>query len=106
MGDIINYDIDNVVRGRIVSVSNKLMMKNLVVSELLSIFAMLFEHRIFEHRISEQECDISPILLAWYRGFFVLISNFDAFKNTIFRGNYIQLYTIFLQKYIFVYMKA
>ena len=58
MGDIINYDIDNVVRGRIVSVSNKLMMKNLVVSELLSIFAMLFEHRIFEHRISEQECDI------------------------------------------------
>ena len=36
MGDIINYDIDNVVRGRIVSVSIKLMMKNLVVSELLS----------------------------------------------------------------------
>lgn len=29
------------------------MMKNLVVSELLSIFAMLFEHRI-----SEQECNI------------------------------------------------
>jgi hypothetical protein len=58
LGDIINYDIDNVVRGRIVSVSNKLMMKNLVVSELLSIFAMLFEHRIFEHRISEQECNI------------------------------------------------
>ena len=45
------------------------MTKNLVVSELLSIFAMLFEHRIFEHRISEQKCDISPILLAWYRGF-------------------------------------
>ena len=42
MGDIINYDIDNVVRGRIVSVSNKLMMKNLVVSELLSIFAVFF----------------------------------------------------------------
>lgn len=42
LGDIINYDIDNVVRGRIVSVSNKLMMKNLVVSELLSIFAVLF----------------------------------------------------------------
>lgn len=61
---IFNYDIDNVVRGRIVSVSNKLMTKNLVVSELLSIFAMLFEHRIFEHRISEQKCDISPILLA------------------------------------------
>ena len=37
-----NYDIDNVVRGRIVSVSNKLMMKNLVVSELLSIFAVFF----------------------------------------------------------------
>ena len=34
------------------------MTKNLVVSELLSIFAMLFEHRIFEHRISEQECNI------------------------------------------------
>jgi hypothetical protein len=42
LGDIINYDIDNVVRGRIVSVSNKLMMKNLVVSELLSIFAVFF----------------------------------------------------------------
>jgi hypothetical protein len=42
LGDIINYDIDNVVRGRIVSVSKKLMMKNLVVSELLSIFAVLF----------------------------------------------------------------
>lgn len=50
--------------GRIVSVSNRLMTKNLVVSELLSIFAMLFEHRIFEHRISEQKCDISPVLLA------------------------------------------
>nr|DAD84313.1 MAG TPA: hypothetical protein [Siphoviridae sp. ctaLC6] len=49
------------------------MMKNFVVSELLSIFAMLFEHRIFEHRISEQECDISPILLAWYRGFLFLL---------------------------------
>ena len=33
-------------------------MKNLVVSELLLTFAMLFEHRIFEHRISEQKCDI------------------------------------------------
>lgn len=32
-------------------------MKNLVVSELLLIFAMLFEHRF-----SEQECDIPPIL--------------------------------------------
>jgi hypothetical protein len=43
LGNDVNYDIDNVVRGRIVSVSNKLMMKNLVVSELLSIFAALFQ---------------------------------------------------------------
>jgi hypothetical protein len=48
LGDIINYDIDNVVRGRIVSVSNKLMMKNLVVSELLSIFAVLFRAAFLE----------------------------------------------------------
>jgi hypothetical protein len=47
LGDIINYDIDNVVRGRIVSVSNKLMMKNLVVSELLLIFAMLYQASLF-----------------------------------------------------------
>nr|DAH55932.1 MAG TPA: hypothetical protein [Caudoviricetes sp.] len=26
--------------------------------------------------------------------------DFVGFKNTIFRGNYMQLYTIFLQKYI------
>ncbi|RGW45063.1 hypothetical protein DWV76_00660 [Segatella copri] len=58
LGYDVNYDINHVVRGRIVSVSNRLMTKNLVVSELLSIFAMLFEHRIFEHRISEQKCDI------------------------------------------------
>lgn len=33
------------------------MTKNLVVSELLLTFVVLFEHRI-----SEQECDIPPIL--------------------------------------------
>jgi hypothetical protein len=62
LGNDVNYDIDNVVRGRIVSVSNKLMMGNWVVSELLLIFAMLFQAALFEHRISEQECNISPIL--------------------------------------------
>nr|DAH25510.1 MAG TPA: hypothetical protein [Caudoviricetes sp.] len=35
------------VRGRIVSVSNKLMMKNLVVSELLLIFAILYRASLF-----------------------------------------------------------
>ena len=57
-----NTDSYRMARSWTISVSAKLMMINLVVSELLSIFAMLFEHRIFEHRISEQKCDISPIL--------------------------------------------
>lgn len=39
LGNGVNYDVDNVVRGRTVFVSTKLMMKNLVVSELLLIFA-------------------------------------------------------------------
>ena len=37
----------------------------------------------------------------WLPLFFICI-DFDAFKNTIFRGNYIQLYTIFLQIYIYM----
>lgn len=39
LGNGVNYDVDNVVRGRTVFVSTKLMMKNLVVSELLLTFA-------------------------------------------------------------------